>query len=278
MGLFAPGMWDLAPCPGIKPFLPTLEGGLSTTWPPGQSLNWKQLLKGPNRRPIWEDVRTCWGFLGGGSGKEPTSQWRRHKTVSFPGMEIPGRGHRNPLQYSCLENPMDRGAWRVTVHRAAKSQTRLKRLSLQAHGTCWLSWNWQAELRGSSLLQTLASHVAATWSFPICRFHLRAWLLSKSPSQWWVCRGDFCSAGVMSVYPPCLHSHGSLVCGLKVKSQPRMVARCGGSGSHLPAAFLFLPVCLLISWSAPCCVSQIIQQVLEIYFNSWLQDSMLNFC
>ena len=37
----------------------------------------------------------------------------------------PGRGHGNPLEYSCLENPMDRGAWRVRLHRVAKSQTRL---------------------------------------------------------------------------------------------------------------------------------------------------------
>ena len=37
----------------------------------------------------------------------------------------PGEGHGNPLQCSCLENPMDRGAWRATVHRVAKSQTRL---------------------------------------------------------------------------------------------------------------------------------------------------------
>ena len=39
---------------------------------------------------------------------------------------FPGEGNGNPLQYSCLENPMDRGAWRATVHRVAKSQTRLK--------------------------------------------------------------------------------------------------------------------------------------------------------
>ena len=41
----------------------------------------------------------------------------------------PGEGHGNPLQYACLENPMDRGTWRVTVHRVAKSGTQLKRLS-----------------------------------------------------------------------------------------------------------------------------------------------------
>ena len=37
-----------------------------------------------------------------------------------------GRGNGNPLQYSCLENPMDRGAWWATVHGVAKSQTGLK--------------------------------------------------------------------------------------------------------------------------------------------------------
>ena len=42
----------------------------------------------------------------------------------------PGGGHGNPLQYSCLENPMDRGAWWATVHAAAKSWTQLKRLSM----------------------------------------------------------------------------------------------------------------------------------------------------
>ena len=42
---------------------------------------------------------------------------------------LPGRGHGNPLQYTCLENPMDRVAWWATVHGVEKSQTELKRLS-----------------------------------------------------------------------------------------------------------------------------------------------------
>ena len=42
----------------------------------------------------------------------------------------PGGGHGNPLQYSCLESPMGRGAWWATVHGVAKSQTWLKRLSI----------------------------------------------------------------------------------------------------------------------------------------------------
>ena len=41
----------------------------------------------------------------------------------------PGEKHGNPVQYSCLENPMDAGAWWATVHGVTKSWTRLKRLS-----------------------------------------------------------------------------------------------------------------------------------------------------
>ena len=41
-------------------------------------------------------------------------------------VRYPGEGNGNPLQYSCLENPMDRGAWSTTVHRMAKTQTQLK--------------------------------------------------------------------------------------------------------------------------------------------------------
>ena len=45
---------------------------------------------------------------------------------SIPGLgRSPGEGNGNSLQYSCLENPTDRGAWRATVHRVTKSQTRL---------------------------------------------------------------------------------------------------------------------------------------------------------
>ena len=45
---------------------------------------------------------------------------------SIPGLgRSPGEGNGNPLQYPCLENSMDGGAWRATVHRVAKSQTRL---------------------------------------------------------------------------------------------------------------------------------------------------------
>ena len=45
----------------------------------------------------------------------------------IPGLgRSPGEGHDNPVQYFCLKNPMDRGAWRVVVHRVTKSWTQLK--------------------------------------------------------------------------------------------------------------------------------------------------------
>ena len=53
---------------------------------------------------------------------------------SIPGSgRSPGGGHSNPLQYSCLENSMDRGAWQAMVHRVTESQTRLKRLRTHTH-------------------------------------------------------------------------------------------------------------------------------------------------
>ena len=51
---------------------------------------------------------------------------------SIPGSgRSPGEGTGNPLQYSCLENSMDRGTWQAAVHGVTKSRTRLKRLSTQ---------------------------------------------------------------------------------------------------------------------------------------------------
>ena len=68
------------------------------------------------------------GFPGGDSGEEPACQCRRHKrrsSISELGRS-PVRGNGNPLQYSYLENPTDRGAWQSTVLKVAQSQTWLK--------------------------------------------------------------------------------------------------------------------------------------------------------
>ena len=59
------------------------------------------------------------GFPGGSDGKEAAGD-----LGSIPELgRSPGGGHDNPFQYSCLENPMDRGAWWATVHRVAESDT-----------------------------------------------------------------------------------------------------------------------------------------------------------
>ena len=62
------------------------------------------------------------GFPGGSDGKEPDSNAGDPGSIS--GLErSPGEGNGNPLQYSCLENSMDRGAWQATVHGVSKGQT-----------------------------------------------------------------------------------------------------------------------------------------------------------
>ena len=70
-------------------------------------------------------------YPGGSSGKEPACQCRRHKRCKFSSgsRRSPGEGNGYSLQYPCLENPMDRGAWWVILQRVAKGQTRLKQLS-----------------------------------------------------------------------------------------------------------------------------------------------------
>ena len=68
-----------------------------------------------------ENLSQPLGFPGGTRGKEPCCQCRRYKRSGFTAWgKSPGEGHGEPPQYSCLENPMDRGAEQVTVHRVAK--------------------------------------------------------------------------------------------------------------------------------------------------------------
>ena len=67
------------------------------------------------------------GFPGGSMVEKPPANAGDAGEVSLiPGSgRSPGGGNGNPLQYSCLGNPMDRGAWWATVHGVTKSQTRL---------------------------------------------------------------------------------------------------------------------------------------------------------
>ena len=90
---------------------------------------------------------------GGSDGKEPACHVGN--LSSIPGLgRSPGEGNGNPLQYSCLENPVDRGAWQATVHGVAESdmteqqtqtkQTQCKNL-LDPHSdlfTVYIQFQW----------------------------------------------------------------------------------------------------------------------------------------
>ena len=82
------------------------------------------------------------GFAQWLSGKESAcNAGAAGDAGSIPGSgRSPGGGRINPLQHSCLENPMDRGAWWAIVHRITKSETQLKQLSMHACrvGSTWL--------------------------------------------------------------------------------------------------------------------------------------------
>ena len=80
---------------------------------------------------VYGELRGC--FRDGLSGKESTCNAGDVRDMgSIPGSgRSPGKGNGNPLQYSGLENLMDRGAWWATVHRVTKSQTQL---NAQAQG------------------------------------------------------------------------------------------------------------------------------------------------
>ena len=69
------------------------------------------------------------GFPGASLGKESACSAGDLGSISGWGPS-PGEGNGNPLQYSCLENPMDEGAWQATVHGVAKSRTRLSEFTL----------------------------------------------------------------------------------------------------------------------------------------------------
>ena len=96
-------------------------------------------------------ARSCVDFPGGVVVKKPPANAKDVRNAgSIPEWgRSPGGGHGNPLQYSCLENPMNRGAWQTMVHRVAQSWTQLKWPSTQA---CVKSWEAAIKHREPSLV------------------------------------------------------------------------------------------------------------------------------
>ena len=99
------------------------------------------------------------------SGKESACRCKRQGFDPWIG-KIPWSGNGNPLQYSYLENPMDRGAWRATVHAVAKSW-----MHLRAHTHC--------EIRPRSHRRNVGSQDSDPHSQPLESVWLLATLVSK---------------------------------------------------------------------------------------------------
>ena len=79
----------------------------------------------------------------------PANAGDRRDSGLIPGLgRSLGGGHGDPLQYSCLENPMGRGAWQAVIHRVAKTWTWLKELSTHA----WQRWTLCSDHRLSALV------------------------------------------------------------------------------------------------------------------------------
>ena len=76
--------------------------------------------------------KVAWGLPWWLSGEESVCQFRRHGLIPGSGRS-PGGGNGNPLQYSCLGNPKDKGAWRATVHRITR--VRQDSATQQQHAT-----------------------------------------------------------------------------------------------------------------------------------------------
>ena len=95
---------------------------------PGGHVHWPSGPLGSHpterERVFPSPVAPFWGFPGGSDGKE--SACRAGDPGSIPGLgRSPGKGNGYPVQYSGLENSMDRGAWQAIVHWVAKNQARL---------------------------------------------------------------------------------------------------------------------------------------------------------
>ena len=77
-------------------------------------------------KSLWQDSAPIYDLNFPGGSEDKASACNAGDPGSIPGLRrSPGEGNGNPLQYSCLENPMDRGAWWATVQGVTKSQTRL---------------------------------------------------------------------------------------------------------------------------------------------------------
>ena len=109
---------------------------------PGQGRTQKILLIPSvkfSRSVVWDSLRSpsnALGFLYSSVGKESACNAGDPGSIPRSG-RFPGEGNGNPLQYACLENPMDRGAWQATVHGVARVGRDLATLLLVVISLCF---------------------------------------------------------------------------------------------------------------------------------------------
>ena len=106
-------------------------------------------------------------FPGGSDGK--AAVYNAGDLGSIPGSRSPGEGNGTPLQYSCLENPMDGGAWWAAVHGVAKSRTRLSDFTFTFH----FSFSCIGEGNGNPLQCSCLGNLQGQGSLVDCRLWSR---------------------------------------------------------------------------------------------------------
>ena len=115
-------IWSLVPLTFLNPACSSASSQFMHYW----SLAWRILsitLRASEMSTLCVSLNTLWHY--------PSLGFNTRDLGSILGSErSPEEGNGSPLQYSCLENPMDRGAWQTTVHRVAKGSTWLSDFSL----------------------------------------------------------------------------------------------------------------------------------------------------
>ena len=128
------------------------------------------------------------GFPGGSEVKASACNAGDPGSISGLGRS-PGGGHGNPLQYSCLENPMDRGAWQLTVHGVTKRRTwRSNQRSLftsQITLSITISWFSKSLLLSCHMVHVLSRYVFPFMFIPLKSIPSLPVITSKNrPVQW----------------------------------------------------------------------------------------------
>ena len=115
------------------------------------------------RTDWFEYTQANFQFSGSLDGK--ASAYNAGDPGSIPGSGRSGEGNGNPLQYSCLENPMDRGAWWATDYGVTESRTRLRDFTFPS------LWSWLGPASGSSGGHRWGEgtvSLAPSWVWPAC--------------------------------------------------------------------------------------------------------------